>query len=633
MMKKYSLVLLAVFAMATAAGAQEFPEEPYEFLLAKMAAAEGRFDEALDRIDRVIAAHPDDLVVRYERAMILVDSGRTDQAVTELRTVAAKAPGFYDANRVLGRLLLERAGNDRARIEESLRYLSAAFKASPDDISTGVTVSRILTSLGRTAESAKILATMVERAPDQRLLNFEYAQLLTRLGRAADARQYLERTVLLDPTFAPAIMPLLDLYQEESEWEKAAAVLQPLIAADPANVEMQRQQAYFYLRAGDARSARDRFRTILAADPNDVRSLFYLGEALSDLEEFEEAEAIFRRLLEADPDDLDLVASFALSLTGQKKWDEAVSTFNRLLTLPGLPDNLATLARTQLAYIDLQRENYTAAVETAKSAFIFRNNPNLQAINIAIEALRKEERHDDVVALLEPLASRFESEPFFTARLTDALVRAGEVERAVQFANAQSKLGVRNAIAASEALVAADQSAHAIALMRLAMAANPNDVDLQFQLGAVLERSGDRKAAEAAFTKLLQTKPDHAPSLNYLGYMWAESGVNLEKAEEMLTRAVGQEPENGAYVDSLGWVYYRLGKLDLAERYLSAAARLLPRDPTILEHLGDVLAKRGDIAAAVAQYRAAVELDPESKDVEKLRLKIAEIERVASESR
>jgi Flp pilus assembly protein TadD len=109
--------------------------------------------------------------------------------------------------------------------------------------------------------------------------------------------------------------------------------------------------------------------------------------------------------------------------------------------------------------------------------------------------------------------------------------------------------------------------------------------------------------------------------------MWAEGGVNLDQAQDMLTRAVGQDPTNGAYVDSLGWVYYQLGKLDLAEKYIMDATRLLPRDATVHEHLGDVFAKRGDMAGALKAYRTALDLDPESKDVSKIRSKIAEIER------
>jgi Flp pilus assembly protein TadD len=142
----------------------------------------------------------------------------------------------------------------------------------------------------------------------------------------------------------------------------------------------------------------------------------------------------------------------------------------------------------------------------------------------------------------------------------------------------------------------------------------------------VLERAGDRAAAEKAFVTLLEKHPDHAPSLNYLGYMWAENGKNLERAHEMLVKAVSQEPTNGAYVDSLGWVYFRLGNLELAEKYLTDATSLLPRDATVHEHLGDVLAKRGDMTRALQSYRTALSLDPEGKETEKIRSKIAELE-------
>ena len=155
----------------------------------------------------------------------------------------------------------------------------------------------------------------------------------------------------------------------------------------------------------------------------------------------------------------------------------------------------------------------------------------------------------------------------------------------------------------------------------------PEEVDLQFELGSAFERSGDKKGAERTFMQILEKHPDNAATLNYLGYMWAETGTNLDRAAEMLNRAVNQEPSNGAYIDSLGWVYYQQGKLDLAEKYLTDATRLLPRDATVHEHLGDVFAKRGDVHRALDLYRAALTLEPEAKDEVKLKTKIAELER------
>jgi len=258
---------------------------------------------------------------------------------------------------------------------------------------------------------------------------------------------------------------------------------------------------------------------------------------------------------------------------------------------------------------------------------IFKDHVNTQAVNIALDAMKKQKRYADAVALMQPLVEKFPQDPYVNARYIEMLTRNGEKDKAKLAAVSQAKISDRNAIAAAEAFVQAEQYPDAIALLRDAVRTKPDEIDLQFELGSVLERSGDKAAAEKEFLALLSKHPEHAQTLNYLGYMWAESGVNLERAADMLVKAVEQEPRNGAYVDSLGWVYFRQGKLDLAEKYLTDATKLMPRDATVKEHLGDVLAKRGEATRALSLYRAALTLDPETKDLDKLRSKIAELEK------
>ena len=626
-MKKFAVLLVALLCWSGVAAAQEYSEDPFEFILAKLAADDGRFDEALQRLDKLTQKNPDNAVLRFERAMTLLDASRADDAEAELRKVVTMQPNFYDAERILGRLLLDRAGNDRAKTDEALVHLQAAFRFNPDDLVTGMAIAQVYLSSGRNAEAEKVLATMLERVPDHRLLNFTYAQVLTKLGRGDESRKYLERAVEVDPTFGNAIMQLLDIYQKSNEFKRAADILQPLINEDPANLDLQRQQALFYLHAGESEKARAEFKSLVAADPKDTRSLYYLAEALSDLEQFEESDKIYRQLLEKTPDDTDLLASFGLSQIGQKKLDDAAKTFETLLKQPDVPDNLVVLAKTQLAYIALQRGQYAAAIEAARPLMVFNDRINAQAINIALDAMRKQKHYADGIALLQPLVDKFGSDPFVNARYVEMLARAGEKDRARAAAATQAKFGVKNTIASAEAFVQAEQYEPALNMLREAVRNKPDEVDLQFELGSVYERSGDKASAEKVFLTLLSQHPEHTQTLNYLGYMWAESGVNLERAAEMLVKAVSQEPRNGAYVDSLGWVYFRQGKLDLAEKYLTDATHLLPRDATVKEHLGDVLAKRGDATRALSLYRAALTLDPEAKDLEKLRSKIAEIEK------
>ncbi|HEX8154998.1 MAG TPA: tetratricopeptide repeat protein [Thermoanaerobaculia bacterium] len=625
-MKKLML-LLAVLAFAGAATAQEAPAaDPYEFILAKLAADEGRLDEALTRIDRVIEKNPNNNVLLFERAMMLLDAGRYDRAESELRALTQAQPDFYDAQRMLGRVLVERAGNDRAKLAAAVGPLRAAARLSPDDVSSGLTAAQILIQAQNLEEAAKVLAPLAERMTDHRAVNYMYAQVLTRIGRASEALPFLERAIAADPTYGPAVFEIVDLYARTGAWQKAADALAPIVESSPLNVDVQRQQAYFLLRAGQTEKARDSFKALVAADPKDTRSLFYLGESLNDLGNYAEAEQIFRPLLDKTPNDAELLSNYGVAQMGQQKWDEASKSFNAILGMSDSPDQTKVLARTQLAYIALQKGELDSAVESAKHVFIFRDAPNTQAVNVAMEALRRQKKYEEASALLQPLVAKYPNDAFLNARYVEMLARTGDKARAQTVATSQTKLGTRNVIATAEAYIQASDYPSAINVIQQGLREKPDEVDLMFQLGSVNERAGNRKAAADAFLKLLEKNPDHAPTLNYLGYMWAEDNMNLDRAQDMLTRALTQDPKNAAYIDSLGWVYFRKGDLAQAEKYLTDAAKMLPRDPTVHEHLGDVLARRGEKARALQSYRTALTLEPEPKTEESLKMKIAELE-------
>ena len=144
--------------------------------------------------------------------------------------------------------------------------------------------------------------------------------------------------------------------------------------------------------------------------------------------------------------------------------------------------------------------------------------------------------------------------------------------------------------------------------------------DAYFNAGTHAERNGETERAESLLRRALDIHPENAPALNYLGYIWADAGRNLEEALVFLKRAVSLDPDNAAYLDSLGWAYFRLGRFGPARENLQKAVRLLPADPTMHEHLGDVEAADGRPEAAVQSWRQALKQGAESPD--RLREKI-----------
>jgi tetratricopeptide (TPR) repeat protein len=138
----------------------------------------------------------------------------------------------------------------------------------------------------------------------------------------------------------------------------------------------------------------------------------------------------------------------------------------------------------------------------------------------------------------------------------------------------------------------------------------------------LLERQGRRDEALKAMEELIGRNPDHAGALNYVGYSWADANLHLELALEYIQRALALEPDNGYIRDSLGWVYYRLGRYPLARRELEKSLEVLGGDPFIQDHLGDVYRRLGLHEQAREQYRKAVEQFEEESDRVRVRAKL-----------
>ena len=128
--------------------------------------------------------------------------------------------------------------------------------------------------------------------------------------------------------------------------------------------------------------------------------------------------------------------------------------------------------------------------------------------------------------------------------------------------------------------------ADAIALAQKMVQLQPRDDKFHFTLGALYDENRQKELSAVEMRKAIELNPSNAPALNYLGYSYAEAGKHLDEAEKLIKRALDIEPEDGFYIDSLGWVYYQRGQYQKAVDQLERAVNLTSSDPTITEHLG-----------------------------------------------
>ncbi len=142
---------------------------------------------------------------------------------------------------------------------------------------------------------------------------------------------------------------------------------------------------------------------------------------------------------------------------------------------------------------------------------------------------------------------------------------------------------------------------------------HPDDEDLRFNLGAAYDKLDRFPDVVRAMEAVLALNPDHTDALNYLGYSYADRGINGEEAVELTRRAVALKPDNGAYVDSLGWALFKVGRVSEALQELQRAAELVKDDPVIFEHLGEIYLIQDHQDAAKAAWIRALELDPDNE--------------------
>lgn len=140
---------------------------------------------------------------------------------------------------------------------------------------------------------------------------------------------------------------------------------------------------------------------------------------------------------------------------------------------------------------------------------------------------------------------------------------------------------------------------------------HPEYFDARYLLGYLHEENGNRDDAIRIWKEILETNPSHTDTLNSLGYIYAERGEELDEAENLIKKALEQDADNGAYLDSLGWVYFKKKDYEKAETYLKRAIDKV-KDPVIYEHLGDLYVELKDVDKAIDYYSEGLKVNPEN---------------------
>lgn len=616
---------------APAAQAQDPVADAYaQFLLAHRLEDDNDIDGAVAAYKRAMALDPKAADIVSELADLYMRQNRAQEAQATAEQALKISPANHEAHRVLGTVYASMASQGQGRgaapqqrdnMNKAIQHLEQAIEGPMGraDANLRAMLARLYVRTQAYDKAIPVLAELVKQEPQWQdgasLLVEAYASA----GRSAEAVKWLEEQVKDDPELLPT---LGDFYQREGRWRDAAGAYKQAVEAAPRSFDLQVRYAQALLFAGskdEANAARDTLRAALNLRANDERALWLLSQAERRSGDLEAAEATARRLVTQNPKSargysvlaealeerrryqtvVDALApamstfrsgqdptstlglllphlGFAYQQVGQ--YDKAVSTFEEARKLA--PDDPAILG--YLIQANLGAKNYSVAADLARQART-KQPDNLGLARLEAQALRQSGKTDQGIAVLEAHLQKHADDP-------DAYVAM-----ALQYSDS-------------------NRGAQALKTILDAQTRFPDEAGLAFEHAAILEKQKKYTEAETVFRQLIAKDPRHAAALNYLGYMLADRGERLDESVSFIKRALVLEPENGSFLDSLGWAYFKSGKLDLAEENLKRAADQLVTNSVIQDHYGDVLAKMGRYDQAIAAWNRALSGDGDSID-------------------
>lgn len=586
------------------------------FLRARLFAADGEFQESLKEFRRAVELDPANGHLRREYAEALRDFGILPEAEQQARKAVELVPESASAHRVLGQILLAKS-RDKEGIEAAIPSLKKACDLQPAEPSGALALGQAYLRLDRPKEAAGVLARAQDRARGP-ILALLYGEALEKSDRAAEAEEVYLGVLRQDDGNTGATLGLLRVYQSTRQFDKALPILADLVGRQPSNLALKAQYGLALFRARQLDEAQKAFEEVLKADPDNRDALRHYAALLSERLETDRADELLKKLQGLEPDEADVPFRRALNLLEARRLDEAETVLRDLrstLVAQKAPSGGLVSVDGQLGYVALLRKDWAGARAAVRPhLFAEDGSVNLQALNLLAQVARDAEEPAEGLKVSREAYAKEPKELAVRSLLAEFLIRSPrEKDRAEgeELVAAIAKEGKPGALAAADVWQRLEKYGKAAESATAALAVWPDDPELLFRRGASLEREKKFPESVAAFERLIELKPDHGAALNYLGYMYADRNEKLDRAYELVTRAVALEPSNAAYLDSLGWVCFRLGKVDEAEKHLLAAKRLSPDDPTIEEHLGDVAESRGDLAKAREHWTRALALKPE----------------------
>lgn len=487
--------------------------------------------------------------------------------------------------------------------------------------------------------AAQALEQAIQLQPTPELY-LELGNLHWRASRFSDALLVLNQGLSRYPESEALLSALAKTYASRGRFDDAVLILDDYRKKHPERIELAHEAALYRIEQKEFGEAVDRLNAIPEKDATSTTQ-YLLGKGFFGLELYDKAIAAYQQAVATDPEFYNAWVELGLTYEIQKNYIDAERVFSKIFEM-GLgdqqilfrlidlslklnnPDQALSYAQQgaddqalvlEAANLLLNQEFFDHAADLLDPLARETPIPQDALFFLAILEYEGRENPDKALAYLESIPAshqHYERSLIFRIHLLYQLDKKPQARElcltAVTLFPKQSEFRIIMA----EMHEFEKEYQQALDVLLKAAGLWPDNTTIQYRLGLIYDRMNHRDQAMLIMEKVISKDPEHAEALNYLGYSLAEQGRDLDRAELLVKNALTVKPDNGYFVDSLAWVYFKQDKNKRAWQEIKRAVQLVDSDPVIWEHYGDIARALNYVFEARRGYEKALKLEGEN---------------------
>jgi tetratricopeptide (TPR) repeat protein len=607
--------------------------------------------QAIEFYKKAYALDPKSAVIGERLAEMYWKAQRVHDAVSEAQEILKRDPNDVPTRRLLARIYVRSLGDSNASgggqseiAARAIEQYKEIYRLEPSDTESALWLARLYRLRNEHDKAEGVLRGILKLDPDSEPAIEQLTQLLLDEGKSSEAVSLLEGMTSRAPS--PVLLDLLgDAYTQTKELAKAEASYRKAMEMDPSELSHVRGLGQTLMAEEKFSDALVMYQKLADLMPDEADNYLHIAQIYRELHQLDKAEENLVKARQYEPGSLEIMYNEAMVYQAQGRYDDAIRVVSDAVSgvkgqslLPSRRRYLAILYQ-ELGQLYKERQNYAAAVYTYEELGHLGEEEDRRSRLLLMDTYRASKDLTKALQTGKDALVKYPADPAIRSSQALLLGDSGQTEEAVKMlrteltktdADRDTYLNIAQVYERGRRYQEAEQAAHAAEMLP----GQPRDNAMVWALlGAIYERQKFFDRAEDEFKKALAVDPKNAFVLNYYGYMLGDLGQRLDEAEALVQRALQEEPFNGGYLDSLGWIYYKQNNLTVAETTLRKALERESHDPTIHSHLGDVYAKLGRNELAATEWEKSLSEWRRSLPAEVENDKIAEIEKKLGQTR